>query len=105
MACEYVRQYYRVPAEIGRRIEWRGRSGVIAEDRGNYIGVLFDDHKPGNVSNLHPTDGVTYLDMGAVRQMTASQRRYRDFKEADWFCGSFMDWLRYCSRTKETENG
>jgi hypothetical protein len=97
MACEYVRQYHGVPAEIGRRVEWGGRQGVIAEDRGNYLGVLFDDAKPGSISILHPTDGVVYLDMGPVRQMTAAQKRYRDYRSADWFTGTFMDWCRRTS--------
>lgn len=93
-ACGYVRQYYGVPAEIGRLVKWEGRSGVIAADRGHYIGVLFDDQEPGNISNLHPTDGVTYLGMGSVRQMTAAQKRYHEYREADWFRGSFTDWCR-----------
>lgn len=96
--CEYVRQYYGVPAEIGRRIEWDGRAGVIAEDRGQYIGVLFDDAKPGNISILHPTHEVKYLGMGQVRKMTAGQRRYRDFLDAGWFTGSFMDWRKQSNK-------
>lgn len=95
MNCEYVRQHYRVPAEIGRRIDFNGRSGVIAEDHGNYIGVLFDDANPNNIVSIHPKeDGLTYGEMGKVRKMTTSQRRYRDFMEADWFVGTFEDWIK-----------
>jgi len=60
MACGYVKDYYGVPAGIGRRVVCRGKPGVIAEDRGHYIGVNFDDDKPGQISNVHPTDDVEF---------------------------------------------
>ena len=43
---EYVRKYYKVPAELGRRVKIDGRPGIIIEDMGNYIGVNFDDTPP-----------------------------------------------------------
>lgn len=61
--CQYVRDHYGVPAEIGRRVLAYGKPGVIAEDRGHYIGVNLDGDKPGTVRNYHPTDGVEYLEM------------------------------------------
>ena len=92
MSCEYVRNYYKVPAEIGRRVIAYGEPGIIAEDRGHYIGVTLDSDKPGRVSNYHPTDGIEYLGMGTVRKPTRSQKRYRDFLASD--CGnSFAEWL------------
>ena len=81
--CEYVREYYGVPACIGRRVTIDGKPGIIVEDRGNYIGVTFDDAKPGTILNAHPTWKVKYLDMGKVRPMTRSQRRYLDYLRAD----------------------
>ena len=42
MNYEYVKNYYGVPAEYGRIVIVAGERGVIVEDRGNYIGVLFD---------------------------------------------------------------
>ncbi|MEE9395239.1 MAG: hypothetical protein V3W41_22330 [Planctomycetota bacterium] len=92
--CQYVRNTYGVPAVIGRRISFKGKPGIIAEDRGNYIGVNFDEDKPGEVCNLHPTYEVEYLDMGKVRQETRSQKRYRQFRECDWFDGTFGDWIK-----------
>jgi len=50
MNCEYVAQYYGVPACIGRRVIAYGKPGIIAEDRGNYIGILLDSDKPGPVN-------------------------------------------------------
>ncbi len=92
MTCEYVRKHYGVDACIGRRITFRGKEGIIAEDRGHYIGVNFDEDKPGEVCNVHPTDGVEYGDMGKVRKMTRSQKRYRDYIRSECDC-SFSEYL------------
>ena len=66
---EYVRKYYGVPAGYGRAVIVGGKPGVIVEDRGAYIGVLFDCHKPNNISPCHPTSQVEYGEMKPVRQM------------------------------------
>lgn len=94
MNCEYVRQYYGVPACIGRRVMVYGKPGIIAEDRGHYIGVNMDAHKPHQIENYHPTDGVEYLGMGKVRKMTRSQQRYRDYLLEDSSC-TFAEWLKF----------
>lgn len=94
MNCQYVRDYYGVPACIGRRVIAYGESGIIAEDRGHYIGINLDKDKPGRVSNYHPTDGIKYLDMGTVRKPTRSQQNYRDYLRAD--CGlSFAEYMGF----------
>lgn len=87
MSCEYVRTHYGVPACVGRRIVHRGNPGIIAEDRGHYIGVNFDSDKPGVVENVHPTDDVEYGDMGKVRTLTLtrSQRRYREYLDSPYY--------------------
>lgn len=98
MSCEYVKQHYGVPAEIGRRVVINGKPGIIAADRGHYIGVTFDTDKPGVVHNAHPTWEVQYGEMGKVRPMTRSQQRYAEYLEiADCFdgCGGFAGFLRY----------
>lgn len=94
--CNYVRDYYKVPACIGRRVVAYGKPGIIAEDRGNYVGILLDCDKPGSVNNYHPTDGIEYLDeIGKVRLMTRSQRRYAEYlRDGDCF-DSFIDFCRY----------
>lgn len=89
----YVRQHYGVPAALGRRVTIDGKSGVIAADRGHYIGVNFDADKPGVICNAHPTWEAQYLDMGVVRPMTRSQRRFAAFLEADSGL-SFGEWLK-----------
>jgi len=95
MSCEYVREYYGVPARIGRRVIVNGKPGVIAEDRGHHIGVNFDCFKPGHVVPAHPTWKVEYGEMGAVRKMTRSQARYKRFFEYGEGFDSFIDFCRW----------
>lgn len=92
MNCQYVKDYYGVPADIGRRIIFRGKEGIIAEGRGNYIGVNFDSDEPGMILNVHPTDGVEYVDMGEIRKMTRSKRRYRKYLSSE-YPGTFGEYL------------
>lgn len=94
-SCQYVKDNYGVPADIGRRVLVDGKPGIIADDRGNYIGVNFDSDKPGVISNCHPTWKVEYLCMGKIRPMTRSQARYQRYLEyGDCFDG-FLEYLRW----------
>lgn len=96
MEFEYIKTTYNVPAEIGREILFEGkRKGVIVKDCGNYIGVNFDDQKPGKISQLHPTWEVKYLDTFAkIRKQTRSQQRYQNYLHDDTGL-SFMEYVRY----------
>ena len=93
MNCEYVRNYYGVPACIGRKVMVYGKPGIIVEDRGNYIGVNLDTNNSGIVHNYHPTDGVEYLGMGKVRKASKARGRYLDFLYADLSC-TFGEYLK-----------
>lgn len=104
MSCEYARDYYRVPAEIGRRVLVNEKPGIIAEDRGHYIGVNFDDDKPGVVSNCHPEWKVEYLKMGTVRKPTKSQKRYQRYHEYGDCFDSFIDFCRWDSEPERSWN-
>jgi len=95
MSCEYVREHYGVPAVVGRRVVVGGKPGIIAEDRGHYIGVNFDADKPGVVCNAHPTSEVEYGAIGVVRSMTRSQQRYRRFLEYGDGFDSFVAFCRW----------
>ena len=97
MSCEYAREYYGVPAVIGRLVTVSGRPGIIAEDRGHYIGVNFDDQKPGAICNAHPTSNVVYGEIGKVRKMTASQRRYQKYLDIGECFDDFRHFLAYAS--------
>lgn len=89
----YVIENYGVPARMGRIVAVNGKRGIIAADRGHYIGVNFDDDKPGNIRNVHPTDNVTYLGLGQVRKPTRAQRRYAAYLDSESSEG-FWNWLR-----------
>lgn len=91
----YVQQHYGVPAVLGRRVKVYGRPGVIAEDRGHYIGVNFDADKPGVIRNAHPTSEVEYLGMGEVRPMTRGQRRYRRWLAVGECFENFAAFIKY----------
>lgn len=95
MECQYVREFYVVPACIGRRVKVNGRPGVIAKDRGHYIGVSFDNDKPGVIANAHPTSNVEYRGMGSVRRATRSQRRYQNYLEFGDCFDNFIDFCRW----------
>ena len=92
MSCEYVREHYGVPAVIGRRVVVGGKSGIIAEDRGHYIGVNLDADKPGVIRNAHPTSDVEYGEMGTMRKMTRSQERYMDYVRSETTL-TFAEWI------------
>ena len=93
--CEYVQKHYGVPACVGRRVIHRGEPGIIAEDRGHYIGVNFDSDKPGVIMNVHPTDEVEYLGMGKIRKMTKAQARYQRYLSIGDCFEDFRHFLAY----------
>lgn len=103
-AFEYVRTHYGVPAELGRRVTVGNRTGIIAADRGHYIGVNFDDHKPGHIRNVHPTDGVVYGEIGKIRKPSKGAERYaRYLRYGDSF-KSFIDFCRWDSGQERSWN-
>jgi len=107
--CKYVRDYYGVPAEIGRRVIVNGKPGVIAEDGGHYIGVLFDEDAPGTVYPCHPTWRVEYQGMGPVRQLPARKRRakerYQRYREYGDGFDNFRQFLAWDADPDRSWNG
>lgn len=102
MAFEHIIKTYGVPACIGRRVVVDGEAGIIAEDRGSYIGVLFDNQKPNCILNCHPTWEVEYQGLGEVRKMTRSQKRYQEYlNQRDYNDQSFAEWLGIDPETKK----
>ena len=90
---EYICNYYGVPAAYGRRVTCSGKPGVIVGSHGAHIAVVLDQDKPNHTRSYHPTDKIKYHGFGRVRKMTASQKRYQEYLQADWFSGSFGEWL------------
>lgn len=59
---EYIKRTYGVNPSIGQRVKVDGDLGTIKEDRGHYLGVHFDGHKPDVIMNCHPTWKVEYME-------------------------------------------
>lgn len=100
MNCEYVSDYYNVPACIGRLVTVDGKPGIIAKDCGHYIGVNFDSDKPGVISHCHPTWKVEYGEMGKVRKPSKYAARYQRFLE---YGDSFDDFISFCKWDADPE--
>ena len=94
MSLDYVREYYKVPAEIGRRVIVAGKEGVIVGGVGPYVNVLFDKDNPGSAGPCHPMWKVEYLDIGPVRKPSKGRARYLKYLEFSDCFDSFRDFLR-----------
>lgn len=93
MSFKYIVDTYQVPATKGRRVEVDSKPGIIVGADGQYIVVNFDDKKPNQRANCHPTWRVTYGALGKIRNLTTSQKRYQDYLRAE--CNeSFGDFLK-----------
>lgn len=108
---EYIVRNYGVPAEIGRRVVVDGKPGIIAADRGNYIGVNFDEDKPDVIKNCHPTWEVEYLDIGHIREKKISrskersQERYQRYLEYGECFDSFIQFCYWDASSERSWNG
>lgn len=84
---DYIKNRYKVPAELNREVIVDGKKGVITKDMGNYIGVNFYDNLTVKPFPCHPTWEVTYLETfnykPPVKKQTASQKRYQEFLDLD----------------------
>ena len=91
MNCEYIRDYYNVPARVNVRIKYQGEGGIIWKDGGNHVCACMDSDKPGKTIYIHPTDpDLKYLEMGKPRKMTLGQKRYRLYLDIGDCYDSFM---------------
>jgi len=90
---EYIKEHYGIDAYTSQRVIACGKPGIIAEDRGHYVGVNLDEDKPGIIGNYHPEHKMEYLNKsGTIRKMTAGQKRYREYLHSDTGL-SFTEWL------------
>ena len=97
---EYIRDYYGVPAEMGRIVKFNGGLlGTIVEDRGFYIGVNFANDKPHIIRNLHPTWDIEYLGIGKIRKASKYQARYARYLKVSECFNSFIEFCRHDQRT------
>ena len=102
--CKYVCDSYNVPADIGRKVIIDGKNGIIAEDRGNYIGVNFDEDNADIVYNCHPTWKVEYGEIGKIRKLTRSQQRYQRYHEFGDCFDSFIDFCLWDAEPERSWN-
>jgi hypothetical protein len=72
-----------------------GKPGVIAADRGHYIGVNFDSDKPGFIINCHPSWKVEYGEIGKIRKPSRYADRYRRYLELGDCFASFIDFCMW----------
>jgi hypothetical protein len=90
---EWIKDYYKVPAQFGRDVKVGSKLGTITEDMGTYIGVVFEGKS--HAVPCHPTSEVVYLDtFNSVmpKKISRSAQRYRDYLHADSSL-SFKEWL------------
>lgn len=98
MILEYIKNFYGIECRINQRVVFsgncslNGEGGIIVKDCGNYAGVNFDKDKPSRVSRVHPNE-LTYGEISKPRKKTAGQKRYQEYLNADYFDGSFSEWL------------
>ena len=96
MSLEYIRNYYKVPAEVGRRVKCHDTTleGVIVSATHQYINIHFEgDKKPKGP--YHPTWNLTYLGMGTVPKTSRSAERYARYRSLSECFDSFAQFLRY----------
>ncbi|MBL4941133.1 MAG: hypothetical protein JKY81_05650 [Colwellia sp.] len=93
---EYIKEYYGVNVELNMAIEFDGDKGIITKDNGNYIGVTFDKDKPGNISNIHPTDDLLVFTgkYRKPRKTTRAQKNYQEYLRCDC-CETFGEWMGF----------
>lgn len=100
---DYIRNAYKVPAEMYREVIVDGKKGVITKDMGNYIGVNFYDNITHHSLPCHPTWEVQYLETfnnnPPVEKWTKSKQRYQDYLDADSGL-SFREWLGIKKKSK-----
>lgn len=90
----YIRRMYGVHPKIGQRVTIDGKPGTIVEDRGNYLGVNFDQDKPDRIRNCHPTWRVKFLGRGKPERPLM---RYHGgkFRLAPWIISHFPEHKTY----------
>ena len=98
---EHINKTYGVNACVGRRVVANGKPGVIIGTNNSHLAINLDEDKPGVPTYWHPMWNMQYLEMGAIRKMTAGQKRYQEYQDADWFDGTFAEWLGVDKKSKE----
>jgi hypothetical protein len=65
----YIRAYYKVPAQRGGRVRYRGKPGRILSTTGHYLWLMLDG-ETRRTGPCHPTWEMEYLPAPPVSQET-----------------------------------
>lgn len=88
---QYVRDYYKVPAVVGRVVRYKDKRGVISGASGPHVKVWFDGEKFDVV--CHPKDLEWSNELGPLPTLTRSQRNYRAWLHSDT-SETFIEFMR-----------
>jgi len=86
MSLDYIREHYRVPAEVGRRVVCSGKPGTITKAINHYLGVTLDGQE--GALPYHPTQEVQYGELVELPKKRSWRclPPWRDESESDaWF--------------------
>lgn len=101
---DYIKERYKVAADMHREVMVYGKKGVITKDLGNYIGVNFYDNITYNPQPCHPTAEVEYLETfnhkPPIKKITASQKRYQHYLSLDLGC-TYKEYLGIKDKPKK----
>jgi len=92
MSLSYIRDYYKVPAEVGRRVVAYGKPGIIMGAINAYIGVVLDADPTPRQRPHHPEDQIVYGDMADKLPKPPRRSNYDKFQhdDVDMY---FHEWL------------
>ncbi len=97
MEFKYIKDRYKVPAEMHREVIVDGKKGVITQDMGGYIGVNFYDNITTEPLPCHPTWEVQYLETfnhkPPIKKLTPSAKRYRDWLRNDGYGMTYAQFI------------
>lgn len=88
---EYIRNYYNVPAVVGRVVRYKDKRGVVSGASGPHVKVWFDGEKHDTV--VHPRDLEWSNELGPLPTLTRGRRNYRAWLHSET-SESFIDFMR-----------
>jgi hypothetical protein len=89
---QYVRDYYKVPAYVGRVVYAGGKRGVVVGASGPHLKVNLDGARHPGV--YHPTDSMRWTEETApLPKRTRSQRNYDAYLHSET-TESFIEFMR-----------
>lgn len=89
---QYVRDYYHVPAVVGRVVYARGKRGVVVGASGPHVKVHIDGERRAGI--YHPTDEMRWTDEFApLPKKTRAERNYDAYLHSET-SETFIEFMR-----------